>query len=129
VSRSLLTPFAAAPTLLTLIGLVVALVFAVKRRDRLGRAGLFAIVGISMMIANTLLSVLVSFIAYARIFRQASYQGYMTLLVAENLISTVLWCTGLGLVIAAVFIGRGGPAGPQPQPDPYAPRPPDPPLY
>jgi len=121
VDASLFQAAATLPRLLVIAGLVTALAFAIARRRSLGRASPLAITGIALLILESILGIAITLYVYSG-FRMLRLGNYMTVMAVHNLVSAVLWAVGMGLVIAAVFIGRDGvspaPAAHSPPGDP-----------
>lgn len=112
------------PSLLIAAGLLAALVITLVWRDRLGRAATFAAAGIGVSLAGELFNVLFSTVVVPLIIRNSdSSMQLSTYFFVSNLILMLVRLAGLGLLLAAVFVGRQPrpTSGPPPQPQPAYP--------
>lgn len=94
------------PDLVVTAGLLVAMIFALRLRPRLGpRVSMLAAIGLALLALGNLLNAAMVAVGYRLIFDIFDTSPSM-LISGYSVMSRMIWVTGIALLIAAIFIRR-----------------------
>ena len=94
----------AVPIVLGFLGLLAAAVYALVMRSKSRRASNFVLAGLLMKLASYFISVFFNFVL-AQTFAASEIPFFIG---CGAIVTTLIDLLGLGLIVAAVFIDRGG---------------------
>ncbi|HCT79316.1 MAG TPA: hypothetical protein DGG94_00370 [Micromonosporaceae bacterium] len=97
------------PELVVAVGVIVAFIFALAKRRRIGAAAsALAAVGLAILELNLILGLLFN-LGGIRFFVEQFGPDAMEALSAYHIASRMLYATGMGLIIGAIFVRRPAP--------------------